>query len=134
MSDTIYHLVIESEFRAQVKGNTYIPARFDQDGFIHCTGEPDTLLAVANDYFSSVEETVLVLVIETTKLTAEVRFEPPAPIEGSGTSHLKEAQLFPHIYGPLSLDAVTEIGTLRKSGGAYKWPDRFTTTKEWRSR
>jgi uncharacterized protein (DUF952 family) len=134
MSNTIYHLVTESEFRAQVKGNAYTPARFDQDGFIHCTGEPDTLLAVANDYFASVEEPILVLVIETIKLTAEVRFEPPAPVAGGGTSHLEEAQLFPHIYGLLNLDAVTEIGVLRKSKGAYQWPDRFTTPKEWRSR
>ena len=132
--DTIYHLVTKSEFRVQVKGNEYIPARFDQDRFIHCTGEPDTLLAVANDYFSGVEEPVLVLVIETARLTAEVLFELPAPVEGSGTSHLEETQLFPHVYGPLNLDAVTEIGTLLKSAGAHQWPNRFTTAKEWRSR
>jgi uncharacterized protein (DUF952 family) len=131
---TIYHLVAESEFRAQVKRDEYTPTRFDQDGFIHCTGEPDTLLAVANDYFSGVEEPVLVLVIETAILDAEVRFEPPAPIEGSDTSHLEEAPLFPHIYGPLNLDAVTGIGVLRKSDGVYQWPDHFTAPKEWRSR
>ncbi|MBN1977573.1 MAG: DUF952 domain-containing protein [Anaerolineae bacterium] len=131
---TIYHLVTESAFRAQAKGDEYIPVRFDQDGFIHCTGEANTLLVVANDYFSSVEEPVLVLAIETTRLTAEVRFEPPAPVAGSGASHLEEAQLFPHIYGPLNLDAVTEIGVLRKNDGAYQWPDLFTTPKEWRSR
>lgn len=131
--DTIYHLVAESEFRAQAKGNAYLPTRFEQDGFIHCTGDPDTLLAVANDYFSGTEDPVLVLVIETAMLAAEVRFEPPAPIEGSGTSHLEEALLFPHIYGPLNLDTVTEIGVLRKSDGAYQWPDHFTTLKEWRS-
>jgi uncharacterized protein (DUF952 family) len=130
MRETIYHLVAESEFRTRAKRNTYLPTRFDQDGFIHCTGEPDTLLAVANDYFSGVEEPILVLVIETARLTAEVRFEPPAPIEGSGTSHLEGAQLFPHIYGPLNLDAVTGIGVLRKSDEAYQWPDRFTTIKE----
>jgi uncharacterized protein (DUF952 family) len=134
LKKTIYHLVAESEFRAQVKGETYTPASFDQDGFIHCTGEPDTLLAVANDYFSGVKEPVLVLVIETAKLAAEVRFEPPAPVAGSGTSHLEETLLFPHIYGPLNLDAVTEIGVLRKSGSAYQWPDRFTTSKEWKAR
>jgi uncharacterized protein (DUF952 family) len=133
-TDTIYHLVTEGELRAQVKRDEYIPSQFDQDGFIHCTGEADTLLAVANDYFSGTEEPVLVLVIETVKLIAEVRFEPPAPIEGSATSHLEGAQLFPHIYGPLNLDAVTEIGVLRKSDGAYQWPDRFTTLKEWRPR
>jgi len=103
LRETIYHLVTKSELRTQAKGDTYLPTRFGQDGFIHCTGDPDTVLAVANDYFSSVEEPVLVLVIETAKVTAAVRFEPPAPVEGSGTSHLEGAQLFPHIYGPLNL-------------------------------
>jgi uncharacterized protein (DUF952 family) len=126
LKDTIYHLVAESEFRSQVKGNAYIPARFDRDGFIHCTGEPDTLLVVANDYFSNVEEPVLVLVIETARLTAEVRFEPPAPVEGSGASHLAGSQLFPHIYGSLNLGAVTEIGVLKRAEG-YLWPDCFLT-------
>jgi hypothetical protein len=131
--DTIYHLVTEGEFRAQVKGNAYVPARFEQDGFIHCTGDPDTLLSVANDYFSGTGEPVLVLVIKTAKLTTEVRFEPPAPVAGSGTSHLEETRLFPHVYGPLNLDAVTEIGVLQKSGSVYRWPDRFTTPEEWKS-
>lgn len=132
MREIIYHLVPESEFRAQVKEDKYIPARFELDGFIHCTGEPDTLLAVANDYFSGVEKPVLVLVIETARLAAEVRFEPPAPVAGSGSSHLAHDQLFPHIYGPLNLDAVTAIGVLRKSGGQYRWPEHFTTWDEWR--
>jgi len=133
LKETIYHLITESEFRALIKGDKYMPTRFDQDGFIHCTGEPDTLLAVANDYFSGVAEPVLALVIETDRLSAEVRFEPPAPVEGSGTSHLEEASLFPHVYGPLNLDAVKEIGILRKSAGRYHWPDSFTKTKEWKS-
>jgi uncharacterized protein (DUF952 family)/GNAT superfamily N-acetyltransferase len=120
--DTIYHLVVESEF--QVKGDKYIPTRFDLDGFIHRTGDPDTVLAVANDYFSNVEEPVMVLVIETAQVIAEVRFEPPAPIEGSGTSHLEQTQLFPHIYGPLNVDAVKEIRVLQKIDGLYHWPDK----------
>ena len=130
MRETIYHLVPESEFRAQVEGNTYIPARFDQDGFIHCTGDIDTVLAVANDYFVDVGEPVLVLVIETAKVKAEVRLEPPAPVEGSGSSHLEHAHLFPHIYGCLNMDAVSEIGVLHKGDGGYSWPDRFSKTEE----
>jgi len=133
LRETIYHLVTESELRTQAKGDTYLPTRFEQDGFIHCTGNPDTVLAVANDCFPGVAEPVLVLVIETAKVTAEVRFEPPAPVEGIGSSHLAHDVLFPHIYGPLNPDAMTKIGTLQKSDGAYQWPDRFTTTKEWRS-
>jgi uncharacterized protein (DUF952 family) len=130
LKDIIYHLVTESEFQAQVKGNEYTPARFDHDGFIHCTSEPSALLAVANDYFSAVKEPVLVLIIEPDKLVPEVRFEAPEPIAGGGTSHLEHDLLFPHIYGPLNLDAVIEMGVLRKSDGMYQWPDHFTTKEQ----
>jgi uncharacterized protein (DUF952 family) len=114
-------------------GCAYKPGAFDQDGFIHCTGDRETLLAVANDYFASVSEPVLVLVIETARVQAEVRLEPAAPVQGGGTSHLQGAALFPHIYGPLNLDAVVEIGALRRSGGTYAWPDRFVPPDRWPS-
>jgi hypothetical protein len=100
----------------------YIPALFEQDGFIHCTAEPDTLLAVASDYFLKVEEPVLVLSIDLPRIKSEVKFEPPAPIEGSGVSHLQEGLLFPHIYGPLNLDAVAGVGVLEKTNGRFSWP------------
>jgi uncharacterized protein (DUF952 family) len=126
LRETIYHLVPKSEFQAQVENNTYIAARFDQDGFIHCTGDVDAVLAVANDYFSGMEEPMLVLVIETTRVKAEVRFEPPAPVEGGGGSHLEHARLFPHIYGPLNMDAVVEMGVLQKDSDGYRWPNQFS--------
>jgi uncharacterized protein (DUF952 family) len=130
LRDTIYHLVPESEFRAQIERNTYIPACFAQDGFIHCTGDADTVLAVANDYFAGVEEPVLVLVIETAKVKAEVRFEPPVPVEGGGRSHLEPTLLFPHIYGGLNIDAVVEVGIVQKDDKGYRWPDRLSKAEE----
>ena len=48
--DKIYHLVTETDFRSLTKDNTYLPALFEQGGFIHCTGEPATLLLNARDY------------------------------------------------------------------------------------
>ena len=123
--DTIYHLVTQSDFQALSQNNVYIPALFEQDGFIHCTVEPDTLLAVANDYFSAVTGPVLVLVIDLQRVEAEVKFEPPTPIAGGGESHLRESLLFPHIYGPLNLDAVVNVGSLEKKNGQFFWPKDF---------
>jgi uncharacterized protein (DUF952 family) len=127
----IYHLVTESDFRSLAGEGHYIPARFEQDGFIHCTGEPETLLVVADDYFATVSEPVLVLVIEVARLTSEVKFESPAPITGGGTAHLKNNLLFPHIYGPLNLNAVTGVGALQRTEGGYSWPGRFVTVNEF---
>lgn len=121
----IYHLVTETAFRSQVRGDIYRPASFGQEGFIHCAGEPDTLLKVANDYFASVEEPVLVLTINIAQVQPEVKFEPPAPLLGGGTSHLQGGLLFPHIYGPLNLEAITSLGVLQKSAEGYAWPTHF---------
>jgi hypothetical protein len=33
----IYHLVLESEFHLWTADDFYKPARFETDGFIHCT-------------------------------------------------------------------------------------------------
>jgi uncharacterized protein (DUF952 family) len=133
IASTIYHLVTESDFNILTNGPQYIPALFEQDGFIHCTAEPDTLLAVANDYFRQVAEPVLVLVIDLPQITAMVKFEPPAPIPGGGSSHIQEELLFPHIYGPLNLDAVTGVGRLRQTNGQFAWPDVFVSLAAYKS-
>jgi uncharacterized protein (DUF952 family) len=129
--DVIYHLVTERDFHSLTKDNVYVPALFAQDGFIHCTGEPATLLSVANDYFADVVEAVLVLVIEVDRVAAEVKFEPPAPISGGGTSHVQEGLLFPHIYGPLNLDAVAGVGVLRQEDRQFCWPEDFVSVAEY---
>jgi uncharacterized protein (DUF952 family) len=129
--DEIYHLVTETDFRFLTKDNTYVPALFAQDGFIHCTGDPTTLLAVANDYFANVDEPVLVLIIKVAKLTAELKFEPPIPLSGGGTSHVQEDLLFPHIYGPLNIEAVKGVGVLCQEEGGYCWPKDFVSVEEF---
>lgn len=122
---TIYHLVREGGFRPCVRGDEYLPERFDDDGFIHCTGDIATLVKVANDYFADLSEPLLVLAIDTRRLRSRVVFEAPAPIAGGGSSHLADGALFPHVYGPLNLDAVTGSARLPRRGRSYALPADF---------
>ena len=127
---TIYHIVPESEFKAGIAGNSYTPARFAEDGFVHCTAGQETSLLVAKDYYSTflqtaVSDPLLLLQIDTTKLTATVKFEAPAPIAGGGSEHLENATLFPHIYGAVNLDAVVGNGRLQPNGDQFIWPSTF---------
>lgn len=129
--DVIYHLVPQSEFKVQCERGQYNPARFEADGFIHCTADLHTLVAVANDYFGSLGEPLLVLRISVSKLRAPVRYETAAPIAGAGVSHLDRADLSPHVYGPLNLDAATGAAFLvRRSDGKYDLPARFLPLDE----
>ena len=129
MNNPIYHIVPESEFKAGIAGNSYIPARFEEDGFVHCTAGRETSLLVAKDYYSLFLEAdaapLLLLQIDITKLTATVRFEAPAPIAGGGSEHLVNETLFPHIYGVVNVDAVVGNGRLLPSGDHFAWPSTF---------
>jgi len=73
-------------------------------GFIHCS-KPSQIVGVANTFYRGQQGLVL-LVIDPLKLQAELKWEPPAEPE---PTHAREGELFPHIYGPLNLDAVIEI-------------------------
>ncbi|HVE86457.1 MAG TPA: DUF952 domain-containing protein [Myxococcales bacterium] len=126
----IYHLVPRSHLAARREGGSYVPARFEQDGFIHCTGELPALVKVANDYFAGVEEPLVVLVIDTGALRSRVVFEAPAPLPGAGTSHLEGATKFPHVYGPLNLDAVTAAGTLPRTHAGFQAPETLVPLAE----
>ncbi len=123
MSEFIYHLTAASEIEAGTENDEYLPARFEQDGFIHCTGDLETLVMVANDYFTAVTEDVVVFKIRSAALRSRLEFEAPAPIPGGGTEHLREGLLFPHIYGPLNLDAVIARAILPREGGKFRAPE-----------
>jgi uncharacterized protein (DUF952 family) len=66
--------------------------------FIHAS-YPEQVSLVANFAYADEPEPLCLLVIDTDLLTAPVRDEDP---DGSGTD-------FPHIYGPLNLDAVVAV-------------------------
>lgn len=122
---TIYHLLHEADFGRCVRGDAYLPERFDADGFIHCTADLATLVQVANDYFADAPGAVLVLAIDTRRLRSRVVFEAAAPIPGGGSSHLADGALFPHVYGTLNLDAVTGWARLPRRSRRYARPRRF---------
>jgi uncharacterized protein (DUF952 family) len=126
----IYHLAPASELRAGITASAYSPARLGEDGFVHCTGTAVVALAVAADYFASLDEALYVLAIDPAKLTAPLRFEAPAPIPGGGRDHLDEAVTFPHVYGPIDREAIVEAAALIKRGDGYDWPERMSSLDE----
>lgn len=121
----IYHIVVESELRAQLEATLYRPSSLAADGFTHCSLEP-SVIPVANDYYGAVSEPLLLLQIEPNDLMAEVRYEAAAPIPGGGASHLTSAPQFPHVYGPIERNAIIGVGVLARTAGGYAWPSSFT--------
>ncbi|SEC58559.1 Uncharacterized conserved protein, DUF952 family [Streptomyces sp. 2131.1] len=75
-----------------------------EEGFIHCS-LPHQLSGVAEMLYGAgsragaADQDLVVLVIDTGRLSVPVRYEAAAP----------GGEEFPHIYGPLPVDAVVEV-------------------------
>jgi len=101
----ILHLLSrESWAEAQAHGQL-IAQSVATEGFAHCSTEHQ-IVDVANKYYSGANNMVL-LNIDPARLTSKLIFEPPAHLDGSPA--LPHEPMFPHIYGPINLDAVIEV-------------------------
>lgn len=101
----ILHLLsCDSWVAAQAHGQLIAPS-VATEGIAHCSTEHQ-IVDVANKYYSGANNMVL-LNIDPKKLTSKLKFEPPAHLDGSPA--LPHEPMFPHIYGPINLDAVIEV-------------------------
>lgn len=133
-STRIYHLAPLTELRRGLRDGAYEPARFSEDGFVHCSPDAVVVLAVARDVFAAVREPLVVLEVDPSLLRAETVYEAPAPLPSAGTSHVEGTALFPHVYGPLDEGAITGAAVLERAGSGFAWPEAFEPLGELLSR
>jgi len=93
----IYHMLSRSVWEAQPLDRPYRGDTLDSEGFIHCTGAPDLLVEVANRFYRGEGGHFVVLHIDPARVTAEIKWEAA------------DGAIFPHIYGPLNMDAVVNM-------------------------
>ncbi|MBN2004221.1 MAG: DUF952 domain-containing protein [Anaerolineae bacterium] len=93
----ILHITSRDAWLAAQRAGEYRGDTLETDGFIHCS-DPDQVLGVANGFFAGQTGLVL-LCIAAGKVGPEIRYED---LYDAG-------KRFPHIYGPLNLDAVTKV-------------------------
>ncbi len=128
----VYHLTSQSDFLGGIAGGFYSPPRLEADGFVHCATR-EVVLSVARDYFAGLAEPLCLLRIDPARLGAELRYEAPVPIAGGGTAHLREAALFPHVYGPIDLTAISGVALLPREGDGYAWPAALSSLADFLS-
>jgi uncharacterized protein (DUF952 family) len=111
----ILHIATRDAWQQAQAAGAYRGDTLDVQGFIHCS-RPEQLVAVANARFRSRAD-LLLLSIDESRLTAELREEEGEP-----------GQLFPHIYGPLNLDAVVRAEAfVPLADGAFTLPEWVET-------
>ena len=96
----IYHVTTGEEWDIAKRKGFYESISLKQEGFIHCSQE-NQVAAVLERYFAG--KTGLVkLVIDTDKLTCKYVFEWSPSTKDT----------FPHIYGPVNMEAVVSVKDL----------------------
>jgi uncharacterized protein (DUF952 family) len=115
---TILHISTEAEWTAARRaGEVRTSTRhrsLEEEGFIHCSSD-DQVLDVANAFYADVDEPLVVLRIAVDRLPAPVRWEN---VDGG-------AESFPHVYGPVPVEAVVSVSPLHQADdGAFQMDGR----------
>ena len=95
MEEWLVHICLRQDWEQGARAGEYRTASLDEVGFIHLS-RPEQIQGVANRYYAGIQGLVL-LWIDPHKLSAEIRWEP------------SDGQIFPHLYGPLNLEAVQSV-------------------------
>ncbi len=92
----LLHISSPAEWAAAQAAGSYRADSLDSEGFIHLS-TPEQVLIPANERYAG-QSGLILLQIDGSKLTSELVFEDSY---GSGIE-------FPHVYGPIDLDAVID--------------------------
>jgi uncharacterized protein (DUF952 family) len=113
---TIFHLALASDWAAAQDAGAYTMSTrgrtLAEEGFIHAS-RGDQWTAVRDRFYADVTEPLLLLQIDTDRIDVPVVAEPAVP--GS-------TETFPHIYGPLPLDAVVKAMPVPVRGSTSAQP------------
>lgn len=108
---SIYHLTTPDAWEAARAAGAYTAPSLASEGFIHAS-TPAQVEGSANRFFEG-QPTLLALELDPGRLRSELRWDL--------SSH--SADPFPHVYGPIDLDAVVAVVAWdRGDDGRFRWP------------
>lgn len=95
----IYHIATRADWEAALRDGVYTTSTrgvtLAEQGYIHAC-DAARVAGVANAFYSGAAEELVLLTIDPSRVRAEIRYED---VPGADAP-------FPHIYGPLTPDAV----------------------------
>lgn len=105
----IHHVAfLDDWLAAKATGNYTVSTlgrSLDEEGFIHAS-HSHQVDGVLGRFYRDVTEPLVLLTIDPSALGADVREETPPGAD----------EAFPHIYGPIPVDAVVEVHPIDRSG------------------
>ena len=99
-SQYIYLLAGQQEYDQALAAGELVRDSLQKEGFIHAS-PADQLSRVANKHYTNIAN-VVVLVVEQRRVKPLIKWEPAT------------GGLYPHIFGPMNMDSVTEVHPVAK--------------------
>ncbi len=97
----IFHIISKQDWNAAQEQGEYAPPSLRTEGFIHFSTQRQVAQVAAAFYRGRAD--LILLAVDETKLSAELKWEAPA---GPPSEKISQDDLFPHLYGALNLEAV----------------------------
>jgi GrpB-like predicted nucleotidyltransferase (UPF0157 family)/uncharacterized protein (DUF952 family) len=114
----VFHITTAAAWEEARRAGVYRHASLATEGFIHFS-DVEQVVRVADRAFRSTPDLVL-LCVASARLDAPLRYD-----------HVEEAgERFPHLYGPLNLDAVVEAVALVEGPDGFALPPRAAALRE----
>lgn len=114
MTRLIFHITTGSEWEAAKAAGKYVAPSLETEGFIHCS-LPTQVTHVADWFYRDVPDLVL-LSIDPGRLTSPLRWEPSADAFAGD---------FPHVYGPIAIEAVVAVLPWARGEDGFALPDEM---------
>jgi uncharacterized protein (DUF952 family) len=115
----IYHITSRAAWNDAPQRGDYRAESLETEGFIHCSTESQ-VVPVAEKYYTG-QRGLALLMIDPSLLSADLKWEPPSG--GTPPPGVPQGDLFPHVYGPINLDAVVKVFDLDADpNGKHKFP------------
>jgi uncharacterized protein (DUF952 family) len=116
----ITHITTRTAWEQAQHAGEYRAPSLAEVGFIHFS-RLEQVLGVANAFYRGQTDLVL-LAVDKSRLKAELKDEPPVH-PGPSDAAPDPENLFPHLYGPLNLDAVAVVYDFPpEADGSFKIP------------
>lgn len=109
----IYHITDAPLWEKALVAEYYRHPSLKTEGFIHCSTK-DQLGPTADRFFGGVDQIIVLSIVER---------RIPGMVKWEDAPDVTPPQKFPHIYGPLPLDAIEDVSIITRVDDQWDWSD-----------